>query len=62
MSAPCCWPLKAFRDNDRVAVDDPGLAAQLWTCTGLAAAVGGCLGAEGEGQAVGLNPNIRFYR
>jgi prolyl 4-hydroxylase len=45
-----------MRNNARVILDDPGLAAELWArARPLMPQVGGR-------EAVGLNPRIRFYR
>ena len=51
---------EAFRDNDRISVEDPDLAQRLWEATGLAACFSGreC----GGYRPVGLNSNIRLYR
>lgn len=51
---------EAFRDNHRTAVNDAVLAEQLWRSTGLALALRE-LKLDGA-VAVGLNPNLRFYR
>jgi predicted 2-oxoglutarate/Fe(II)-dependent dioxygenase YbiX len=53
-------PLQAFRDNERLSVEDPALAQQLWEGTGLCEAMRG-VEVDG-GAAVGLNPLIRVYR
>ncbi|WCJ36571.1 2-oxoglutarate (2OG) and Fe(II)-dependent oxygenase superfamily protein [Euphorbia peplus] len=50
---------EAFRDNDRIAANDPVLAANLWD-SGLNKLLSG-IKIRGK-VAVGLNPNIRFYR
>ena len=50
----------AFRDNDRIQLTDAALAEQLWQSTGLALALRD-LQIDGA-RAVGLNPNLRFYR
>lgn len=52
---------EAFRDNDRIQVDDPALADQLWRATGLRDLMSG-ISVEEIGAPVGLNPNIRIYR
>lgn len=54
-------PLKgeAYRDNDRVAVNDPVLANTIWE-SGLKQLLTD-IKIRGK-AAVGLNPNIRFYR
>eukprot|EP00891_Asterochloris_glomerata_P004369 jgi/Astpho2/4369/Aster-08066 len=51
---------EAFRDNERISVQDEALAQQLWSCTGLQE-VFADVDLEGW-QAVGLNPNIRVYK
>lgn len=51
---------EAFRDNDRISVNDQALADQLWVSTGLAQALREC-NLDGA-QPVGLNSNLRFYR
>ncbi|KAF8058110.1 hypothetical protein HT031_005770 [Scenedesmus sp. PABB004] len=51
---------EAFRDNHRISFQDEALADALWRATGLAQAFAG-LELDGA-AAVGLNPNIRFYR
>ncbi|GAB2294065.1 hypothetical protein Dimus_028282 [Dionaea muscipula] len=50
---------EAFRDNDRVSVDDPILAETVWE-SGLYKLFTD-IKIRGK-VAVGLNPNIRFYR
>ncbi|XP_071707821.1 uncharacterized protein [Rutidosis leptorrhynchoides] len=50
---------EAYRDNDRIAVNDPVLANTLWEC-GLNKLFTH-LTIRGK-VAVGLNPNIRLYR
>lgn len=50
---------EAFRDNDRISVQDGILAENLWR-SGLCR-VFTDIKLEGK-SAVGLNPNIRFYR
>ncbi|GJR45575.1 2-oxoglutarate (2OG) and Fe(II)-dependent oxygenase superfamily protein [Tanacetum coccineum] len=50
---------EAYRDNDRIAVDDPVLADTLWN-SGLSNLFTD-LTIRGR-VAVGLNPNIRLYR
>lgn len=53
--------VQAFRDNDRVSVEDPAYAQQLWDALGLRRLFAGRDTATG-GEPVGLNPNLRFYR
>lgn len=50
---------EAYRDNDRISLNDPILADSIWR-SGLNDLVSG-LKIRGK-VAVGLNPNIRFYR
>lgn len=50
---------EAYRDNDRIAVNDPVLADALWE-TGLSKLLSH-LTIRGK-VPVGLNPNIRLYR
>ncbi|KVI10143.1 uncharacterized protein LOC112512381 [Cynara cardunculus var. scolymus] len=50
---------EAYRDNDRIAVNDPVLADTLWE-SGLGKLLSD-LTIRGK-VAVGLNPNIRLYR
>ncbi|KAI3889250.1 hypothetical protein MKW92_038542 [Papaver armeniacum] len=50
---------EAFRDNDRISVDDPVLAQTIWE-SGLNKFFTD-IKIRGK-VAVGLNPNIRFYR
>ncbi|GAB2227746.1 hypothetical protein Droror1_Dr00009573 [Drosera rotundifolia] len=50
---------EAFRDNDRISVNDPVLAASVWE-SGLNKLFSD-IKIRGK-VAVGLNPNIRFYR
>ncbi|WIA33534.1 hypothetical protein OEZ86_006658 [Tetradesmus obliquus] len=51
---------EAYRDNHRIAMQDPALAQQLWSATGLQHTMAGV---TVDGMApIGLNPNIRFYR
>lgn len=51
---------EAFRDNDRVQMQDQQLADHLWQACGLREL---CSSLEDEdGVAVKLNPNIRIYR
>ncbi|KAL8247989.1 hypothetical protein R6Q59_009205 [Mikania micrantha] len=50
---------EAYRDNDRIAVNDPVLADTLWE-SGLSKLLSD-LTIRGK-VAVGLNPNIRLYR
>lgn len=54
-------PLKgeAYRDNDRISVNDPVLAETVWE-SGLSKLFTD-IKIRGK-VAVGLNPNIRFYR
>lgn len=56
---------EAFRDNDRVSVEDPALADRIWRATGLDA-VCARLPSERQGGSagapVGLNPNVRLYK
>lgn len=50
---------EAYRDNDRISVTDPALADTIWNC-GLNKI---CSDMKIRGKvAIGLNPNIRFYR
>lgn len=50
---------EAYRDNDRISVTDPALADTIWN-SGLNKL---CSDMKIRGRvAVGLNPNIRFYR
>lgn len=54
-------PLKgeAYRDNDRISVNDPVLADTIWE-SGISKLF---TDIKIRGKiAVGLNPNIRFYR
>lgn len=71
-------PKKGFaaRVNDRLAVEDWGLAERLWGEGGVGEVVKGMCQVEGEGdeererrerelwggKVVGLNPNMRVYR
>lgn len=50
---------EAYRDNHRISVTDPVLAQALWEC-GLDK-IFSEFKIRGR-VAVGLNPNIRFYR
>ncbi|KAK1315787.1 hypothetical protein QJS10_CPA05g00012 [Acorus calamus] len=50
---------EAFRDNDRISVEDPLLAHAIWE-SGLHSLFHN-IRVHGK-VAVGLNPNIRFYR
>ncbi|KAH6828214.1 2-oxoglutarate and oxygenase superfamily protein [Perilla frutescens var. hirtella] len=50
---------EAYRDNDRIAIDDPVLAGEIWGA-GLSNFFSD-FKIRGK-VAVGLNPNIRFYR
>ncbi|KAK4403558.1 hypothetical protein Sango_0724400 [Sesamum angolense] len=50
---------EAYRDNDRISVDNPGLAEAIWEA-GLNKFFSD-FKIRGK-VAVGLNPNIRFYR
>ncbi|GFH22983.1 uncharacterized protein LOC107762755 [Haematococcus lacustris] len=52
---------EAFRDNGRVSIHDPAIAAALWHDTGLAGLLGSKLRMGGK-RPLGCNPNIRFYR
>ena len=52
--------LQAFRDNERISVQDEALAQQLWSCTGLRE-IFADVDIDGW-KAVGLNPNIRVYK
>ena len=51
----------ALRVNDRFQVDDPDLAEQLWSSTGLKELVTSA-GRDWGGEVCGLNPRIRIYR
>ncbi|KAH1191091.1 hypothetical protein GmHk_20G058469 [Glycine max] len=50
---------EAYRDNDRISVDDPVLADTIWE-SGLSKLFSD-IKIRGK-VAVGLNPNVRFYR
>lgn len=50
---------EAYRDNDRVSVHDPVLADTIWE-SGLNKLLSE-LKIRGK-VAIGLNPNLRFYR
>lgn len=50
---------EAYRDNDRISLNDPVLVDSIWK-SGLNDLFSG-LKIRGK-VAVGLNPNIRFYR
>ncbi len=50
---------EAYRDNDRISVTDPVLAETIWE-SGLHK-IFSDIKIRGK-VAVGLNPNIRFYR
>ncbi|MQL83950.1 hypothetical protein Taro_016445 [Colocasia esculenta] len=50
---------EAYRDNDRMSLDDPILAKFIWE-SGLDKIFSN-IKLQGK-EAVGLNPNIRFYR
>lgn len=50
---------EAYRDNDRISVNDPNLANIIWE-SGLSKLFRD-IKIRGK-IAVGLNPNIRFYR
>ena len=50
---------EAFRDNDRVSLQNNALAESLWN-SGLSRIFDN-IKSDGR-SAVGLNPNIRFYR
>nr|XP_043631857.1 uncharacterized protein LOC122603259 [Erigeron canadensis] len=51
---------EAYRDNDRIAVNDPVLSDVLWESGGLSNLFAQ-LTIRGK-VAIGLNPNIRLYR
>ncbi|KAF6261049.1 oxidoreductase [Scenedesmus sp. NREL 46B-D3] len=51
---------EAYRDNHRISVQDPALAEQLWSATGLQHTMAGVT-VDGL-VPIGLNANIRFYR
>ena len=51
---------EALRDNGRLQVHDDVLAQRLWHATGLQALFDEL--ALGTARAVGLNPNLRFYK
>ena len=51
---------EAFRDNERLQVQDERLAETLWRATGLCHVCASL--ADEIGEPVGLNPNLRFYR
>eukprot|EP00878_Enallax_costatus_P004211 GHUV01004441.1.p1 GENE.GHUV01004441.1~~GHUV01004441.1.p1 ORF type:complete len:263 (+),score=95.62 GHUV01004441.1:156-944(+) len=51
---------EAFRDNHRISFQDPALAEQIWTATGLKETLAGVT--VDDMVPVGLNPNLRFYR
>lgn len=50
---------EAYRDNDRISVTDQGLAESIWQ-SGLKR-IFDDIKLQGK-VAIGLNPNIRFYR
>jgi hypothetical protein len=50
---------EAYRDNDRISVNDPVLADSIWD-SGLSKLFSD-IKIRGK-SAVGLNPNIRLYR
>ena len=50
---------EAYRDNDRISVHDPVLANTIWE-SGLNNLLS-ALKIRGK-VAIGLNPNLRFYR
>lgn len=54
------FSMQAVRDNDRICIENPSLAKHLWKATGLDD-VFASIKVDGM-TAVGLNPNIRFYR
>lgn len=54
---PSCSPC---RDNHRISFQDPELANQLWTATGLRDTLQGVT--VDDRVPIGLNPNLRFYR
>jgi len=51
---------EALRDNGRLQVNDEALAQRLWQATGLQGLFEHL--ALGSARAVGLNPNLRFYK
>ncbi len=51
---------KAFRDNERVSVQDEAFAQHLWQASGLQRHF--ATWPSDGGRPVGLNPNIRIYR
>lgn len=57
-----CLYAQAYRDNDRVSVDDASQASSLWRSLGLEAVFRVQEGHDACGCATGLNPNLRFYR
>ena len=52
--------MQAYRDNERIAVDNTEFAAQLWEATGLQQIFNESI--QGGHKALGLNPNLRLYR
>lgn len=52
--------LPSCRDNHRISFQDPALADQIWTATGLNETLVGTT--VDDMVPVGLNPNLRFYR
>lgn len=56
----CAWLQLSCRDNHRISVQDPALAEQLWSATGLQHTMAGVT-VDGL-VPIGLNANIRFYR
>jgi hypothetical protein len=56
----CVWLLLLCRDNHRISMQDPALAEQLWSATGLKHTMAGV---TVDGMVpIGLNANIRCYR
>ena len=51
---------EAYRDNERIGVNDASLAQQLWSATGLREVMAD-IKVDGA-KPVGLNSNIRVYR
>ena len=52
--------LQAVRCNDRIAIKSQDLADRLWANTGLKAVFADIR--KNGLHAIGLNPNVRFYR
>lgn len=52
---------QAFRDNDRVSVQDEAFAQHLWQASGLQRIFSNMQLPDGA-HPIGLNPNIRIYR